>query len=105
MVAGDRFMKVPPHSLYRIYLRCMRRQEVNLDAVTPASQIGLHSPALVERGVIADDVDFGVTPQALAQIVQVLEEQLRVGTLRWLADEQRPSPPVQCTGHVSLLMA
>lgn len=94
MVAGDGFVEVPPHALYRIGFGRIFGQEVNLDPVSPARQIFLDSLALVKGCIVTNDMDFPIAPQAAAQVVEMLEEQLRVPTLSWLADQQGAGPPM-----------
>ncbi len=63
-------MEVPPDALHGIALGRVLGKEVDGDSVPPARKILLDGAALVEGGVIADDVDFSIAPQAPPQVVE-----------------------------------
>ena len=50
MVAGDRFVEVPPDALNGVVLGRVLGQEVDNDAVPPAGEVLLYRPALVWSG-------------------------------------------------------
>jgi hypothetical protein len=74
--------------------------------VAPAAEIALHRLAVMEAGIVTDDMDFPVTPPAAAQLVEMADEQSRRAVLFGEPDghEQRAAPPVERARQVVFLV-
>src|SRR6202163_4859255 len=81
MVAGDFFVEMPPHALDRVRLGSIRGQEMKRDPVSPPREKLVDQAAVVELGVVADDMNVPIATQSFSQIVQMFDEQLRVALL------------------------
>ena len=74
VVAGQRFMQVPPNAFDGICFRRILRQIMQLDAISPTLQILLRLAAIVEPSVVADDMNHPIASQAATQVVQMSDE-------------------------------
>ena len=83
MIASQRIVKMPPHTFDGIGLRCILGQEVQADPAFVVCQKRLHLAAVVKSGVVADDMNHSIAPQAATQVVEVgyaVEEERVLGT-------------------------
>src|SRR5215831_4271239 len=106
MTAGDFFVQMPPHTLNRIGLRRVGGEVMEHQPAPPAAQIALHGLTVMDAGVVTDDMDFPETPQPVAKVIEMADEQSCRATLfgEPSSHEQRSRPPVERARQVAFLV-
>ena len=73
MTAGDLLVQTPPYPLNRIGLRRVGGEVMEHQPVAPAAQIALHGLTIMDAGIVTDDMDFPITQQPAAQVVEMTD--------------------------------
>src|SRR3954453_714275 len=104
MVAGDGFMQVPPDAFDRIGFRRVLWQIMQHESTVVPVEASADSAAVVEAGVVADDVNDPITAEALTQIIEVGDEERSVAVSTGGRHQQSAGPPMQRPGDMNLLV-
>ena len=106
MTAGEFFVQRPPHPLNRICLRRVSGEVMEHQPMAPAAQIALHGLTVMAAGIVTNEMDLPVTPQAAAQVVELADEQSRGAALCGApgSHPQRSGPPVKRARQLAFLV-
>jgi len=100
VVSRDRFVQAPPDTFDWVFLRSIPGQEMDLNSMPSFLQIRLNRPGGMKFSVVADDVDFSVTPQPEMQIVQMIQKLHCVSLQAGWTYKESPCAPDMRTSHM-----
>lgn len=80
VIAGDGFVEVPPDAFDRVGFGCVFGQVMQDESASVAVKAFLDGAAIVEAGVVADDMNDPVAAQALTQVVEMSNEERRIAS-------------------------